>query len=214
MSYSGREIYFVGTEYLLSQLMAHYCTEKTGASCFIKPKLGNVPTVSDNGGSKRLILYACEIGNIQLEALMGDHGNLLLASDHLVLFNINKSSGIEHDALKLGVHGFLYQDDGLDTLIKMIQTVFSSELWVSRRLLTEYLINNGYKVPLINKDKLSLTRRELQILTSITLGHSNTMIADKFFISPHTVKTHIYHLFKKINVSSRTQAAKWASLHL
>lgn len=216
MSYSGKQIYVIGPGRMFNQLMALYLAEKTGASCFIDTRLANVPVKPGNGGAKRLILYAFESGHDQLEILLDAHVISLLETDHLVLFNLKSPWGIEHEALKLGVHGFLYQQDGTDTLMKMIHAVFNSELWISRSVITEYLLNNnnGHTVKPAKNAQLCLTKREVEILNMISLGHSNSMIADKHCISPHTVKTHVYHLFKKINVSSRIQAANWASRNL
>ena len=52
-----------------------------------------------------------------------------------------------------------------------------------------------------------LTKREIEILGYISDGYRNDQIADMAFISLGTVKTHIHHIFKKLNVQSRTQAA-------
>ncbi|WAD29995.1 LuxR C-terminal-related transcriptional regulator [Citrobacter braakii] len=59
-----------------------------------------------------------------------------------------------------------------------------------------------------------LTEREYEILTELSKGASNGEIANAFFISENTVRTHIYNIFKKISVNNRTQAACWANLHL
>ncbi|MGH3382877.1 MAG: LuxR C-terminal-related transcriptional regulator, partial [Actinoallomurus sp.] len=48
-----------------------------------------------------------------------------------------------------------------------------------------------------------LTRRELQVAMLIVDGHTNIQIAQKLFLSPRTVETHISHIFAKLGVSSR-----------
>ena len=59
-----------------------------------------------------------------------------------------------------------------------------------------------------------LTHREREILKTIATGASNAEIAQALFISVHTVKTHVYNIFKRIKVSSRLQAALWATKYL
>ena len=59
-----------------------------------------------------------------------------------------------------------------------------------------------------------LTERQIEILAMIAIGATNDEIADKLCISPHTVKTHLYKIFKKINVPNRVQAALWAAKNL
>ena len=71
-----------------------------------------------------------------------------------------------------------------------------------------------------DKDKSSksisekLTQRQIQILALIAVGATNDDISDKLCISPHTVKNHLYRIFKKINVPNRVQAALWAAGNL
>jgi len=48
----------------------------------------------------------------------------------------------------------------------------------------------------------------------VAVGAKNEEIADELFISPNTVRTHIYNIFKKINVPNRLQAALWAAKNL
>lgn len=56
-----------------------------------------------------------------------------------------------------------------------------------------------------------LTQREIQVLKYITEGATNIEIADSLGISPHTVKSHVVHIFNKLGVNDRTQAAVWAT---
>ena len=58
---------------------------------------------------------------------------------------------------------------------------------------------------LMIKDEFGLTDRETELCTLICEGKSNPDIASELFISENTVKTHIYNLFKKTNVSSRME---------
>lgn len=58
-----------------------------------------------------------------------------------------------------------------------------------------------------------LTNREIQVLRLVADGATNIEISHRLDISPHTVKSHVIHIFNKLNVSDRTQAAVWATRH-
>ena len=55
---------------------------------------------------------------------------------------------------------------------------------------------------------MKLTSRELEILTLAGNGLTNHAIAQRLALSDHTIKNHLHHAFKKLNVSTRTQAVR------
>lgn len=55
-----------------------------------------------------------------------------------------------------------------------------------------------------------LTKQEMVVLALLAKGWRNTEIANELFISTKTVETHLSHIFRKLGVSSRTQAALYA----
>ncbi|MEZ9120541.1 response regulator transcription factor, partial [Vibrio cyclitrophicus] len=57
----------------------------------------------------------------------------------------------------------------------------------------------------------SLTKREIQIFKRVIRGDSNLEISSDLFISESTVKTHVYNIYKKINVTNRKEAIKKAN---
>ncbi len=59
-------------------------------------------------------------------------------------------------------------------------------------------------------DEVQLTHRETQVLRHLALGLSNKEIAQSLSISVETVKEHVQHLLRKMDVADRTQAAVWA----
>ncbi len=62
-------------------------------------------------------------------------------------------------------------------------------------------------------DWVKLTERELEVLALLARGFSNVKIANILKISPHTVKSHVIHIFNKLGVKDRINAAIWASRH-
>jgi DNA-binding CsgD family transcriptional regulator len=62
-----------------------------------------------------------------------------------------------------------------------------------------------------NEVQTDLTGREIEVLRLIAKGETNNQISDILSISPHTVKSHVIHIFNKLGVNDRTQAAVWAT---
>ncbi len=59
-------------------------------------------------------------------------------------------------------------------------------------------------------ETLGLTNREIQVLELLAEGDTNQQIADQLFVAPSTVKTHLVHLYQKLDVLRRTQAIQKA----
>ena len=58
-----------------------------------------------------------------------------------------------------------------------------------------------------------LTRRELEILRLVAEGHSNAELARMLWVTEQTVKFHLSNIYRKLNVSNRTEASRWAQVH-
>jgi two-component system response regulator DevR len=58
-----------------------------------------------------------------------------------------------------------------------------------------------------------VTRREAEILCLVAEGHSNAEVARMLWIAEQTVKFHLSNIYRKLNVSNRTEASRWAQLH-
>jgi len=214
-TFSGRQIYLIGANILINELLAHFITEKTGAVCTTGANLHSIPVVEDSTAEKRLVLYDFSNSHDSLEELISSDKNNILQRDYVVLTNVSNNLNMECEALQCGVRGFLYYQGGIETLLKMIHSVLNSELWISRELMTKLLLDGGLKKTTKAKGGLaSLTAQEINILNSLSMGFTNAVIADTYCLSPHTVKTHIYHIFKKIKVTNRLQAAMWAAHHM
>ena len=65
-----------------------------------------------------------------------------------------------------------------------------------------------------SRSEVNLTDREVEVLKVMATGAKNSEIATSLNLSPHTIKTHIYNIFKKINASNRLQAVNWAQENL
>jgi DNA-binding NarL/FixJ family response regulator len=72
-------------------------------------------------------------------------------------------------------------------------------------------VTNGGRPP---SDAASeLTRRELEILQLVAEGHTNATLAKMLWVTEQTVKFHLSNIYRKLNVSNRTEASRWAQVH-
>ncbi len=58
-----------------------------------------------------------------------------------------------------------------------------------------------------------LTRRELELLPLVAEGYSNAQLASMLWVTEQTVKFHLSNIYRKLDVSNRTEASRWAQLN-
>lgn len=112
-------------------------------------------------------------------------------------------------AVDIGVDGYILKDSESAELKKAISLVLSGESYIQPSLIPA--LNSRLVARDVDKEKIeSLTRREMEVLIQVANGMFNKEIATVLNISERTVKNHISNIFKKIEVSDRTQAAVFA----
>ena len=62
-------------------------------------------------------------------------------------------------------------------------------------------------------DEVGLTRREKEILQLVAEGGTNGDVARRLWVTEQTVKFHLANIFRKLDVTNRTQASRWAHAH-
>ena len=121
-------------------------------------------------------------------------------------------------ALRAGARGYLTKDASSDDIRRAILTVAAGEaaldpsvqhhvvdaLWGEREPPVDPGAAAGSTLP------DDLTAREVEVLALIAGGLTNAEIAERLFVSPTTVKSHINHLFSKAGLRDRTQAVNYA----
>ena len=110
-------------------------------------------------------------------------------------------------ALRAGASGFVLKDDPPEQLVTAIRTVAAGEALLSPAITKRVIQQFGRlsrPTPLRELDEL--TTREREIFRLIADGLSNAEIGRALYISETTVKTHVTHVFQKLNVRDRVQA--------
>lgn len=112
-------------------------------------------------------------------------------------------------AVDIGIDGYLLKDSSYDELKEAIDVIISGNTYIQPSLLPA--LNESMEDYALDKERIEcLTKRELDVLRLISEGCSNKKISDELTISERTVKNHISHIFRKIDVEDRTQAAVFA----
>ena len=114
------------------------------------------------------------------------------------------------EALRAGASGFLLKDVTPSDFVAAIKTIAAGEALlaptVTRRLLDRF----ADRLPPVNEERHAalreLTDRELEVLKLVGRGLSNREIADHLVLAEPTVKTHVSHLFDKLELRDRAGA--------
>jgi DNA-binding NarL/FixJ family response regulator len=219
VSSSDKIILIESPQRLQDELLIDYLERETKVKCLLISSLQDVVVLKDEySGTPTIVLLDCS-GKSKKEVLarLTTDDQELFSQCYVCLFNVPSEKRIEIETIKLGVRGLFFEKDSPEHFLKGIKLIFNGELWIQRKFLNEFILNTINKEMSLSykdKDAILLTTREIEILGLIAVGASNAEMADKLFISLHTVKTHVYNIFKKINATNRLQAALWAANNL
>ena len=137
-----------------------------------------------------------------------------IAGNWSLLFNVDDEESLSKLAGLPMVNGGFQFDCPQALLSKGIKAIFDGELWFPRAVLQTYLMKSRTFNKTFSRSEVNLTDREVEVLKVMATGAKNSEIASSLNLSPHTIKTHIYNIFKKINASNRLQAVNWAQENL
>ena len=108
---------------------------------------------------------------------------------------------------------FIFGDLSMEFFVGFIALLFTGlGLWVGWKLTHRTIVPHdpSFQPDPQALENLGISKREHEVLALIAQGLSNKEIAEKLFLSPHTVKTHSSNLFVKLNARRRTEAIRRA----
>ena len=116
-------------------------------------------------------------------------------------------------AIKAGAIGYVIKDAAKDELVKAVRSAAKGETLISTSVARKLI--DEMTEPAAKKKKKAegfegLSQREVDVIKLMAKGYNNRQIADLLYISEHTVKVHIRNIFRKIDVTDRTNAVLWA----
>ncbi len=114
-------------------------------------------------------------------------------------------------ALRLGADGYLLKDMEPEEILEKIDQAIDGHIAISEQLtsLLAKSIQENSQTP-EDGHSANLTGREIEILRLVMEGMSNKLIGRELDISDGTVKVHMKHILKKLQLNTRVEAAVWA----
>ncbi|ARJ50110.1 response regulator [Staphylococcus lutrae] len=108
-------------------------------------------------------------------------------------------------AMQSGADGYEMKDVDPEALMRSIEQVLRGEKVIHKD--AQHVMETVITKPhMLNK----LSKRETEVLKEMAKGKTNKEIADTLYVSEKTIKTHVSHIFTKLGVTDRTQAAIYA----
>ena len=212
----GNVVYIVGPRKLQNEAIASCLERETGDQCFVLGDVNHVPPddLKDSGLQRLVLLYCQGKDKKRLLAELRPYLSQRGFANHIALFNVSRDQGIEQSCVPEGIRGFFYEEDQLEIFLKGVKAVREGDWWLSREVMIKCILEGTDEDISSRGGSEILTRRQTEVLAQVAVGASNDEIAEKLCVSPHTVKTHLYNVFKKVKVTNRLQAALWAAKYL
>jgi len=166
-------------------------------------------------GSKppKLLLVDCHRVNKDNTHHLLHHLHHQAAESRIALLNVQHKPPYESLVEWPQVKGIFYDNCVHGQLLKGLKELLDGGHWFPRRL-TQQLLETHRRPPAFGDAVKHFTPRESQIIGLLAQGTSNAEIASQLDLSEHTVKSHLYNLFKKIGVKNRLKAYHWAQQNL
>jgi len=108
-------------------------------------------------------------------------------------------------AIEAGAQGYLLKDGSAEYIARSIEDLLAGGSPISPPI-ARYLLQRFQPAPAARTDVPDLTAREREILSLVAKGFSVPEIGELLHISEHTVTTHVRHIYRKLEVTSRSQA--------
>jgi two-component system nitrate/nitrite response regulator NarL len=133
----------------------------------------------------------------------------------VVMLTVSEDADDLLETLRSGASGYLLKNIETETLLDSLRQAVAGDSVVSAEMTTKLVTGLRTAIAPAGRveEKESLSPRERQILGYLAKGASNKEIARTLELAESTVKIHVQHILRKLNLSSRVQAAVYAIEH-
>jgi DNA-binding NarL/FixJ family response regulator len=128
----------------------------------------------------------------------------------ILLLTASPDDAVLIEDIRHGARGYLLASSPPALMAKAVRAVAAGGMWAERRILEKAISMHQMLLPELLQSHVPelqpLTSREMDMLSHVLKGATNREIAEMSNISERTVKTHLYRVYRKLNVKSRTKA--------
>jgi len=130
----------------------------------------------------------------------------------VVFLTVYEDEQYVFEALRAGAKGYMLKRAGADDIVRMMEAVKEGQTVIDPALTGRIALRASHLTPghMWPGSEMGITQRESEVLRAMVDGMPNRAIAEKLVISEDTVKTHVRAIFRKLNVSDRSQAVATA----
>jgi len=122
----------------------------------------------------------------------------------IVVLTMHEEPAFARSALAAGALGYVLKEAADEELIDAVRRAAANERYLNPRLGARLASEPASGLP------GGLSEREVEVLRLIALGHTNSEIAAKLFLSVRTVETHRAHIQQKLRLSTRSELVRYA----
>lgn len=124
----------------------------------------------------------------------------------IIILSVHNEYAVINSAFQEGAHGYIQKNASVTEILLGIQEILKGNKFRCKQ--TQLIVDKKNSIELKSVPKL--TRREKEILAVAAMGLTTNQIAEKLFISPHTVESHRKNLIEKFRTSNLSSAIKMA----
>jgi len=188
----------------LRNSLANLCNSTGGIKCVAS--LDNVLNIVADLAKAQPDIVLMDIG---LPNISGIEGVRTIKSNfddiQVLMFTVFEDDEKIFDAIRAGASGYLLKKTPPEEIVAAIQQLYEGGAPMSPTIARK-VIQAFQSQPASGLEEYQLTPREKEILYSLVDGLSYKKIADKYFVSISTIRTHICNIYQKLHVNSKSQA--------